>query len=631
MSKNNIAIAFNGQFKNDLSSAKYVYPKNETDWRKKIDGETRTVPSDLRVEKCYTIKIIENGIIYAYRELTKNRAGGDCLMVMIFSPGPTTNPEELTKCLQELLDYAKSKSSEVEILDDVVNDKIKAIEGLEIFDFTRKPVVFQDKSNEPTLKKHGYRVYKNDTELFTILSNPFQPVYEKYDCIHIVSAEVDPISSNKIELIKEPLKKIYYFKFPDNVYEENGKEYVLEGDCFTLVYKKNDYENFETEELSSNVPQSNYFIIENNLIKVRNAEECNIPFCRKIRIVIKDKNDRKIENVNIEVEGQKKQTVTKNQDGSYTLKLSNGSYNCSIKAENYNYETLKIEVKENATDTYKVILKAKRDSATLKFKIPFQKKEKFSETEVKIEYDANTMFGKIYKKELKYKNSIFYIFSEQKFNMVKWISILSLLLSIGIGVGLGWFIRKKDTTKQTEVPILNNPESEESGNSDSSEGPNVSMDGEEKLSEKELEPRDVKYLNENDTWCRDSLKSKKYQYFFETILLNKIQWSENRDIINEKSEGISNEGWVKYKEIYDKDKSKFRNVKKKIENAVGDSNKFTWEEVLKEETKIKKTGDKRSTKDKDNYSDVSRTNKQDNLVSDYGNPYEQKQTPPSEE
>lgn len=590
MSKNNIAIAFNGQFKNDLSSAKYVYPKNETDWRKKIDGETRTVPSDLRVEKCYTIKIIENGIIYAYRELTKNRAGGDCLMVMIFSLGPTTNPEELTKCLQELLDYAKSKSSEVEILDDVVNDKIKAIEGLEIFDFTRKPVVFQDKSNEPTLKKHGYRVYKNDTELFTILSNPFQPVYEKYDCIHIVSAEVDPISSNKIELIKEPLKKIYYFEFPDNVYEENGREYVSEGDCFTLVYKKNGYENFETEKLSSNSPQSDYFMIENNLIKVRNAEDCNIPFCRKIRIVIKDKNDRKIENVKIEVEGQKKQTVTKNQDGSYTLKLHNGNHKCLIKAKNYEDKSCTINIAENTGSTFDVILEAKRDSATLKFKIPFQKKEKFSETEVKIEYDANTMFGKIYKKELKDKNSIFYIFSEQKFNMVKWISILSLLLSIGIGVTIGWFIWKENTTERVVVSPNVGSEFEETEGGDSD---NVTVQPEEtsvsdteeesQLTEDDLEVRDVEYLNKNNVWVRDSLHSKKYGYFFDTVLVNKIPWSNLGDDYE-----LENENWKKICNVYKGNKNSFKSLISKIKNEVDSKGKLDWARIFSDNQKVEK-------------------------------------------
>lgn len=585
MSKNNIAIAFNGQFKNDGSSAKYVYPKNETDWRKKIDGETRTVPSDLRVEKCYTIKIIENGIIYAYRELTSNRAGGDCLMVMIFSPGPTTNSAKLIECLHNLLDYAKSKSSEVDISDDVVNNKIEAIEESKIFDFTRKPIVSQNKSNEPILKKEGYRVYKDNDELFMILSNPFQTIYEKYDCIHIVSAEVDPISSNKIELIKEPLKKIYYFEFPDNVYEENGREYVSEGDCFTLVYKKNGYENFETEKLSSNSPQSDYFMIENNLIKVRNAEDCNIPFCRKIRIVIKDKNDRKIENVNIEVEGQKKQTVTKNQDGSYTLKLSNGSYNCLITAKNYKDKNYKIEVKEKATDTHKVTLEAKRNSATLKFKIPFQKKEKFPETNVEIEYDANTMFGKIYEKELKKENSIFYIFSKDKFKMVKWISILSLLLSIGIGVGLGWFIWKEDTIKHTEAPIVNNPESGESKKEGySSEVPYVSGSNEEKDNpEKCLEVSDEEYLSENDTWCKDSLKSEKYKYFFDTILLNKIPWKNIIDKIDKDYATIENEGWKEYKKLYvndDKSKENFKAVLSKIEEAL-DNNEFKWNDVLK--------------------------------------------------
>ena len=584
MSKNNIAIAFNGQFKNDAGSSKYVCPKNETDWRKKIDGETRTVPSDLGVEKCYTIKIIENGIIYAYRELTSNRAGGDCLMVMIFSPGPTTNSAKLIERLHDLLDYAKSKSSETEISDNIVKEKIEGIEKLDIFDFKRKPIVSQNKSNEPILKKEGYRVYKDDNELFMILSNPFQPVYEKYDCIHIVSAEVDPIPSNKIELIKEPLKKIYYFDFPDSfVSEKDKKEYVSEDQYFTLIYKKNGYEDFVTDRLSSKSPQSSYFKIEDdNVIKMQSAKDVNIPFCRKINITVKDKNGIKIENVDIEVGDQKKQKGIKNDNGSYTLKLHNGNHKCLIKAKNYEDKSCTINIAENTGSTFDVILEAKRNSATVKFKIPFQKKEKLSETSVDINYDANTMFGKIYKKELKDKNSIFYIFSEQKFKMVKWISILSLLLSIGIGVGLGWFVWKEDTIKHTEDPIVNNPKFEESENKGySSEEPC-------EIPEKDLEVSDEEYLNENDTWCKDSLQSKKYQYFFDTILLNKIPWRENRKKIDEKSEGINNEGWEKYKEIYDKDesedKSKFRDVRKKIENAVENSNKFTWKEVLKEYT-----------------------------------------------
>lgn len=235
--KKNISIAFKGQlYKNEAMSTNYVYPQAHSEWAMLLGSDPRKMISDLNINgdhSCYSIKITDDGIIYAYRRVRSGRSGSNCAMVMLLASGPTRDGKQLTEKMHELLSYAMNQTSADQIDKNYLEEKLSGCE--ELFDFHRAPQ--SNGASEPALIKEAYRLYKTNEELSQILENPYQPAYKQYRCIHIIPDEAgaSPSFGSNVQLIDKPIEKVFFFKFPQGVEEKNGRCYVGKNECFTLT------------------------------------------------------------------------------------------------------------------------------------------------------------------------------------------------------------------------------------------------------------------------------------------------------------------------------------------------------------------------------------------------------------
>lgn len=547
MKENKLSVAFVGQlYENEAGTTKYVYPHQEdTSWAGTFGSDPRSALTALgNVTKCYSIKVLSGCILYAYRTLVDRRGGSNTAMVILKADGPTIDGEKLAERLISLLEYAIKQDSKDQIKEDVIKEKLSGLEDL--FDLERKP---QSTLEEIHIRKGAYRIYSTDEELHNILQSPYQSAYKSFDCIHIVAKDENPQSS--MQLINSPLEGSYVLRLPEGVEEKDGKSCVGEKESFELIYNKEGYLSYRSGSLYATI-SSNFFSKNGDIISVKSAEDCNrIVFKRKVTIKVKDNLGNPV---------LKWQLITKEKSFKVDKDIWEGespdsTYHILIKADgfmdkktewNTSVEAEKIITLEAKGTSKKVFLKP---AWTKKSKVHFMKEEPAN-----ISFSENTsLYGK-YKKLLdsdKKDTPTLYVSSKSPKKIVVFMSVLSLLVGICIGGFVGRLLWHGSNT-ETKEPIV--PQKTDSVPSDIKKQTNVASDPQTSLSEVatiDLEKQDIDYLNKNDVWIFDSLKSEKYQYFFDNIVANRVSFS--------------NVNWNDYSEITN---SKWNNIRIHIQNAI---------------------------------------------------------------
>lgn len=577
MNDNTLGIAFKGQlYKTDASSANYVFPQGTSDWASISESDPRTALTQLNINgnfPFYSIFITESSVIYAFRRTLSGRANSNCVMVMLRAGGPTNAGSQLVELLQELLKYAVSKTSFDQVDKTVLTEKLSSCKGL--IDWCKKP---NAKIEEPSKIKDGYRIYKNDEELYKILENPYQPAYRGFRCIHIVpedaGAKVDKnVNQNENDfpyLISGPIEKVYYIKLPQGVYEKDGKRHVRKNDAFTLIYKRDGYNNKESGTQYVN-KDSDCFTVSGDSINVYDAETCKIEFERSITISVNDKLGNpikefkyqwdKLDNRDIKCNIVENKIKFSAPDGDYTIKISAEGY----KTEPYQFNTCKKQ-------DFSVSLTSKDFKKDITIKPAWPKKKIIpkghKEKNVSLEYSANTSLYKQYKEELNPDSKIiptFYITTKKPRTILVTLCIISVLIGSILGLGVGYLKwNKKDTSEVKEERVDSAPINEDTATADNPM-PEESF----------LEEQDIAYLNSNNIWRLDSLKSEKYQYFLMTVVANKninykdVPWNEYTQIKNPQwteivkiiQNCVSSSDWAQFNLI------KYSELKKKIENT----------------------------------------------------------------
>ena len=541
MKENKLSVAFVGQlYENEAGTTKYVYPHQEdTSWAGTFGSDPRSALTALgNVTKCYSIKVLSGCILYAYRTLVDRRGGSNTAMVILKADGPTIDGEKLAERLINLLEYAIKQDSKDQIKEDVIKEKLSGLEDL--FDLERKP---QSTLEEIHIRKGAYRIYSTNKELHNILQSPYQSAYKSFDCIHIVAKDENPQSS--IQLIDSPLESSYVLRLPEGVEEKDGKSCVGEKESFELIYNKEGYLSYPTGSLYANKP-SNFFSKNGDIISVKSAEDCKVVFLREVKVKVKDSLGNPVFKWQLIRDGGKPEKY--NSDTAQG-ELPDKKINCQIKATGYYDKKFEWDTSVEAEKI--VTLEAKGTSKKV-FLIPaWPKKSKVhfrNEEPANISFSENSILYGQYKKLLdpdKRDNPTLYVSSKSPKKIVVFMSVLSLLVGICIGVFMG---RLFCPNSNTETPEPNIPEKTNSGSCNIekqvNEASNAQINSYDVVAF-DPEQHDIEYLNNNYRWVSDSLQSKKYRYFFDTIVANKVQfkdvaWDEYNKITNRKWRNIYN-------------------------------------------------------------------------------------------
>ena len=558
MKKGIIAIAFKGQiYQNDASSANYVYPDSNAEWANVLASDPRNSMLYMEIKgdsPIYTIKITNKGIVYAYRKKLPGRGGSDCAMVMLLAGGPTTDGKKLTEKLQDLLDYAVRQRSASDISQDVLNEKLSGCASF--FDTQYQSQDFVN-SFPADPAKEALCVYATEGELFMMLENPYQPSYMDYTCIHFVPAEANACPSTNVECIKSGLQKTFFFQLPKDVEVKGGKKCIAENDFFQLVYHRQGYNDFTTVSLQSG--QSDYFTVSGNIINVKSASECRVPFEKKIKIEVFDKSNNRIEKYQCSIGTNvffcelDKNDELDLEDGVHTIQVTADGY----KAISANIDTSKIK-------KIKITLEpiGLRKKVYLK---PAHSKRytNYNEEPCEVSFAANNSFYKKYESDLNpQKKDIptFYVMSKRQTPIIPFVVVIAVLALLCCGVGYKAYNYKGELDKM-KIAIAASDSLQQAAPEESPEMNSEPVSEEEPNTEARNVKDDVNYLNENNIWEYSKLKSEKYKLFFVKVVLNGDDFKNivtYYDIYDE----ITNANWRKLKEImksYDpKNKTEFK-------------------------------------------------------------------------
>lgn len=543
--KRTISVAIKGQLHSeDLSETNYVFPKENIDEFSVIDSDPRIAIQALGLSGAgtgfYTMAIVPKGIIYTYRRILPSR--GDCAMVMMMADGPTINGQKLCDKLNDILEYALKESSSSKIDDEVISNKLSNCSDL-FRSLTNNNSPLEDETNislSPT--KEGYRVYQTDDNLFEILRNPYQLSYKQYKCIHVVhiSANVKPsVGSNMERIIDSSLDSTYYFDLPDNVSVKDDLHYVNKETPFILRYQRRGYNTFETTQFRASTSSKYFSIVDNDTIKVKSAEECNISFEKTIHIQTQDKAGNIIRGAKIIYNGR---AYYSDENGVFTIEMPDKKETFKITADGYNESKLNIDT-TNRQD-YEATLESAGLRSKVYLKPAWVKKEKSMRTHIDepctIQYSQNTDICKRYGKIKDHEE--FYVSQKNPKSLLIVICIFALLLGACISFFTTYLMVSKkvddlnctiDSLKSIiDLPIVQDTTPTESVL-------------------KNHEEDDEKYLSENDIWEYDSIQSKKYREFYELLIMKNYsdQNVNQYKIINSDTFPINNSSWNKIQEV----------------------------------------------------------------------------------
>lgn len=581
MNKFSLSVAFKGQlYKNDALSTNYVFPQTNTEWALLLGSDPRKLIADLNINGdycCYTIKIVESGIVYAYRRVRPGRSGSNCAMVMLLAGGPARDGKKLTEKMHELLTYAMSLSSSEQIDKDFLGEKLSSCDDL--FNWQRQPN-FKENPEKVVLNE-AFREYKTEEDLFRILENPYQPAYNNFSCIHIIPAEANtiPASNSNIQQITIGLEPIYFFAFPQGVEEESGKKYIGKSEAFKLIYKRNGYKPFSTDYMRA-AGDSRYYSVDNDTIKVKTAEDARIKFSRSLFFYVSDERDNNIDKFLFRIKeisnnrwmqwlvGGRTYEWLPGKDGKMEVPLEDGQYEYHIKVEGYGEKKGQIDTLNNTNNIINVRLKAESDEQEMYLVPAFYKRDKNSNAgigKVTVGYSKNNVFfkkyGKYFGKHVS-KLPVFYVMHKNPKRIMYFTCILSLL----IGFGMGLIIKSQSKIEENNTAPVDTTRNN---------GVKVTEVSEVIVGVDALESEDEKYLSENNVWEKSKLNSQKYKDFFDVFTyLAASGWSNNEwnvtklDTLNEIDScysHINNQIWISIrKKIFEKDRNNCMEIRENI-------------------------------------------------------------------
>lgn len=534
---NSLSIAFKGQlYKNEASSTNFVYPRPDSDWAMWLGSDPRKMISDLTItgdHNCYTLKVTEKGIIYAYRRIRSGRSGSNCAMVMLLSGGPTRDGKRLTEVLHELLTYAMSVSSVEQIDKEILKEKLSNCYDLFDWQHGPNPSVNNKEPSESIAAKEAYRVYRTDDNLYTLLENPYQSAYQNHNCMHFIPSDANAVPSmgSNMHLIDRDLETAYYITLPNDVVERDGKKHVGKNESFELIYRKPGYKDHRSGSLYVGT-NSNYFTKSGNNIIVKTAEESNVNFSRPICFIVSDEKSKPIASFDLKLKKNGEKTwrpwpqnnnrlYLPCKDGQKEVLLSDGIYDYCINSDGYKEKKDQIDT-QKGNGVCEITLRPECDEHDVVLIPAFYNRKNYPNSiseKVTIGYKKNNILYQKYQKWFSGTNvPKFYLMHFNPKRLFIVLCFLSILVGVSGGILMSRYVFPKPS--EEEQPLVNNNSQPQISQTttQSSQGFNLQVQ-QTAPSQQELEKLDVNYLNQNDVWKYNDLKSERYKLFYNSLIM----------------------------------------------------------------------------------------------------------------
>ncbi|MBR3698822.1 MAG: hypothetical protein IKM85_04805 [Bacteroidales bacterium] len=344
-------LALNGQWK-DLSGLIYTYPDKISgipEWAMSLP-DPRNVRGLFKGDYCYALWYNSNGYYYACTKTNTDSRNG-CVMLTLFAEkNVPLNGKLLAEKMRLLLDYCLSKNDVSEIAYVDVSIKAKEIEGL---------LVCRDLPKEMSSSQDNdmaYRLYDNDDDLGLILENPNQPSYVGYKRILVIESlmfVVEALNAQSITKITEAVKRTYDIRSDSNEVNAN-KESVMEGETFTITYRKSGFID-ETVEVIAGKPNV-YCSINGNVINLKPASEVGVRFKSEVILkLVDEETNSPLKKWLYSIDGGPKTDLDKDEDGRAHFRIDpNKTHKIIVSAEGYESKEIEIAINERGLKTVKL-------------------------------------------------------------------------------------------------------------------------------------------------------------------------------------------------------------------------------------------------------------------------------------
>ena len=595
-----LTLALSGQIFPEQDSATYVFPKQEnTDWKPETKDTGRTLLDSLGIEYphgCLSFWLTPGGVCYSYCKRLTGRAGSDTAVAILYSTISATKGRLLKEKFVEILTYvtglAEEKKSQSDIDDKRINEWLISVQ--ECFEgghhCKRNPdqAASASAASEQSNPIHAMYEYNNDDELDKIVRLfPFHAVAQEKEYIHFVCPALrkGAQEETKVERLNVRLQERYFFKkpLPGGVHLKEDKDYVAEDEEFRLVYEfsRAGYEPATTGPLTVNKSSSKYFLVDKSthtiIVKPYDEETMGLTFDKKVKIsVIDEESGDPISDWMCSILGEKGRDEIQSIDEDGYIKIPKGKYKLKIFDKNKNYSEASRDIDTDdilQSGVVEVSMKPRYSEYELRLVPAWRKTKEEIKTTVSVKKggDADAYLGRHSQRS----KTPFYISATHPVVAM----VLVGLLMAALGFGVEKFISEYGSEEPSNPQVQDTAAVSKIESTDAPEQPSLVKDQRED-EEDRLEKLDVAYLNENSTWKRIDIKSKKYLYFFDTVVPNRRDWDNG--LLSEYSD-VTNKAWRRLVSDWETAKNPDNSDKKRW-NVFNDKNSEIESMIKKDST-----------------------------------------------
>lgn len=211
----------------------------------------------------------------------------------------------------------------------------------------------------------GLRQYHGEKQLEQLFTFPRQKAYKGFQCIYIVSDEVDLSSVVGFTHISEPIKVIYRVMKPLPSGVSVDKTDITAGDTLTITYTKEGCEP-EVDSVVINGLSSKYVLCVDNELYINDAERAEVRFNRRVLIdFVEEGTNKRINYVTIR-SFKGKQNVA----DSVLIAETEQTASFTALATGYHEKNVTLNHSDILSGRYKVELKPKSAEQTIEIVFP---------------------------------------------------------------------------------------------------------------------------------------------------------------------------------------------------------------------------------------------------------------------
>ena len=390
----------------------------------------------------------------------------------------------------------------------------------------------------------GLRQYHGEKQLEQLFTFPRQKAYKGFQCIYIVSDEVDLSSVVGFTHISEPIKVIYRVMKPLPSGVSVDKTDITAGDTLTITYTKEGCEP-EVDSVVINGLSSKYVLCVDNELYINDAERAEVRFNRRVLIdFVEEGTNKRINYVTIR-SFKGKQNVA----DSVLIAETEQTASFTALATGYHEKNVTLNHSDILSGRYKVELKPKSAEQTIEIVFP--------------DYTSSTIKARVKQNDPLYKylqrtNGQIHVsrrdFQKPKYSgdnyeddsssksfwqkIPNWLLYAAMAAIAALLIFCIWKFW---------------PSSEESDDENGNGKIEQVDEPKPETQNQEFNEADLDYMKQNDLWDKNALKTDELKSFIDFIINGQVESAFSnpyKDVPEEKVNGY----WMKCVEIFEQHK-----------------------------------------------------------------------------